>query len=260
MPDGLRRRIEQLIEEDAGGQAYAEFLQDFYHRLEKDSATFPSERVDEFVEELFRDEKEGTVVPLHPFQSRREGRPTVLAAETASTKTHESSEERRFSILTTLAAETEDLLVRVVEDRDTGRGRLYVLADPPEQRAHVVVSFPEFGLDLVADEEGRRAFDVPPEVSPEQWAEARAVVRRPVATRALGPSEDTAIPLESGGTLVGKRLEEALKVEIESQGADALSLLTVTSPDRSVRLFWLDGSSLKCEISPESPLVLRVYE
>ena len=260
MREGIRRRIERLIQKDPGARTYAEFLKDFYDRLEERPPGPPNERVDAFVEELFREEEENTVVPLRPFESRREARPTVLAAETASMETGEPSDERRFSILATLAAEAEDLLVRVVKDRDTERGRLYVLSDPPEQRAHVVVSFPEFGLDLVADEEGRRAFDVPPEVSPEQWAEAQAVVRRPVATRVLRPKEETAVPLASGGTLVGKRMEERLIIKVEPQEADGPALLTVTSSDRPARLFWLDGPSLECDTSPESPLVLRVYE
>lgn len=257
-PDALgaqdRRAAERLIAEDPGAAAYAEFLRGFYDRVDEESASPPSDRVEAFVEDLFQEEK--AVIPVQPFRPRREPRPTVLAADTAA-----PADERRFSVLTTLAAEAEDVLVRIVKDRDTGEGRLYVLAEPPERRAHVVVSFPDLGLDLVADEEGRLAFDLPAEIQTNQWADARAVVRRPVATRAVAPGGETTVPVPSGGTLLGSRAEDVLTVEIESGGHGSPTFLTATPLTGSASLLRLQAStSQSCEVPPEAPLVLRLYE
>jgi hypothetical protein len=258
-PDALgaedRRVVERLIAQDPGAAAYAEFLRGFYDRMNAESASAPSDRVEAFVEDLFQEE-EKAVIPVQPFRPRREPRPTVLAADTAA-----PADERRFSVLTTLAAEAEDVLVRVVKDRDTGEGRLYVLAEPPERRAHVVVSFPDLGLDLVADEEGRLTFDLPTEIQPDQWADARAVVRRPVATRAVAPGGETTVPVPSGGTLLGSRAEGVLTVEIESGGPGSPTFLTATPLTGSASLLRLQASMPQlCEVPPEAPLVLRLYE
>ena len=254
-----RQSVERLIDEDPGAQAYAEFLRGFYRRLEAGPTTSPSGRVEAFVEGLFS-ENENTVVPLRPFQSRQESRPTVLAAETRTTDPHVSSDERRFSVLTTLEAETESLLVRVLGDRKTGQGCLYVLAEPAEQRAHVVVSFPDLGLNLIADEEGRRAFDVPPGITPQDWADTQAVVRRPLATRTIGPEEDMTLALPGGETLLGKRTGKTLRVVLESHGSDAPSRFTITAPDQPARLFRLGNAPSEWEVPSEAALTLRVYE
>lgn len=261
MPERQRRETRCLIEEDPGARAYAEFLRGIYDRLEGESLTRPSDRVDEFVEEVFSEEETNSAVPLRPFQHRGDPRPTVLAAETRATEARAPSEKRRFSVLTTLEAEAEDLLVRVLEDRDTGQGRVYVLAEPPERRACALVSFPGLGLDLATDEEGCREFDMPPGISQEQWDRARAVVRRPVAERAVGPEEEIVVSLPDGSTLQGERDGEMLRVALEPRGRDVPSRLTIAPPGRPARLFRLDTSSpLERDTSLEGPLVLRVYE
>lgn len=258
LPNDQRRAVERLIEEDPGARTYAEFLGDFYGRLDNEPLPPSGDRVDEFVEGLFEEE---AVVPLRPFQPPRDARPTVLAADTDSARAEAPADERRFAVLTTLAAEEENLLVRVVKDRDTGRGRLYVLADPPERRAHVVVSFPDLDLNLVADEEGRTTFAMPTGISPKQWAEVHAVVRHPVAARAVGPGEEVAVHLPDGSTLLGEREDEVLRVAVEPHGGSLPSHFTVASQDDSARLFRLRTSSpLECDASPEAPLMLRVYE
>ena len=250
-----RRAVERLVEQDPGAAAYADFLRGFYDRLDEESGFSPSTRVDAFVESTFRDDKEA-VISLHPFRPRRDSGPTVLAADT-----DRSSEKSRFSVLTTLAAESKDVVVRIVEDRDAGQGRLYVLSEPPERREHVIVSFPEFGLDLVADEEGRLAFELPSDVSSEQWTDARAVVRRPVSKKVVAPNGDERIPFASDGTVRGRRDEDTLTVSIEGGGSDMPSVLTATPPDGIARLVRLDASvPQECDVPPDAPLVLRLYE
>ena len=249
-----RRAVERLIEQDPGASAYAEFLRGFYERLDEESGQAPNARVDAFVDNLF--ESSETVIPVQPFQPPRDARPTVLAADTET-----PGGESRFSVLTTLAAEAEEMLVRIVGDRDTNQGRLYVLANPPARRAHVVVSFPDLGIDLVADAEGRRAFDLPSEIGVAQWAEARALVRRPVATEEVEPSSTATVDLPSGGMFQCRRQAGTLTASIEAEGAVGPSLLTVGGPDRSPRLLHLQYSSpAECTVSGEGELRLRLYE
>ncbi len=266
MSDERRSEAERLIEENEGARTYAEFLRGFYDRLGDEPLETASGRVEKFVNGLFQKElfqKEGeSVVSLRPFRPPREARPTILAAETSTKESRLPSNERRFSVLATLGAETEDLVVRALKDEDTRQGRLYVLSESPEKRAHALVSFPKFGLDLVTDEEGLCTFELPAEVDLEQWAGAQAVVRRPVAMRAVGPGEKVTMNLPTGDTLLGRREGETLRVVLEPYGPEeTASHLTVTTPNCSARLFRLGASSLlERGISPEAPLLLRVYE
>ncbi|MCS3748931.1 hypothetical protein GGQ19_000082 [Salinibacter ruber] len=267
MPEGQRREARCLIEEDAGARAYADFLQGVYDRLENEnwleggSPASPSERVEGLVEEVFSEEEERSALSLQPFRPRRNPRPTVLAAETGAPETRMHTGEGRFSVLAVLEAEEEDLLVRVIWDKDTRQARLYVLSELPERRAHALVSFPSLGLDLITDEEGCREFNVPLRISQKHWAGTRAVVRRPVAERAIGPGEEISVPLPGEGTLLGAREEGALRVALEPCGPEVPSYLTATPPDRPARLFDLKAASpLEPDVSPEAPLVLRVYK
>lgn len=256
LPAGRRQAIQRLIKADAGARAYAEFLQGFYARLKEEPPASSKERVDAFVEELFQEPSEKNVLSLRPFRRRAEPGPTVLAAETDAPESG-----RRFSVLTTLAAEAEDVLVRIVEDREADEGRLYVLDESPERRAHVIVSFPDLELDLVADEEGRLAFDLPPGIDADEWARARAVVRRPIVTRSVAPGEREVITLPSGGALRAKREEGFLRVGFENSAPDLPAFVTATPPSETARLLRLRASSPEdCEVPINVPITLRVYE
>jgi hypothetical protein len=102
---------------------------------------------------------------------------------------------------------------------------------------------------------------MPPGISPGQWAGARAVVRRPVAEKAVGPGEEMSVSLPDGSTLLGERDGETLRVELEPGGRDVPLRLTAAPPGGPARPLRLDGSSaLERDIAPEGPLVLRVYE
>ena len=255
MEAAARRAVERLIEHDPGASAYATFLRGFYDRLDEETERPPDTRVEAFVEELF-DKSDASVIPVRPLSSSQGARPTVLAASTAT-----RSDERRYAVLSTLAAESEQMLVRIVQDRHASRGHLYVLADPPERGAYVVVSFRELGIDLVADAQGRRAFDLPSNVSPEQWADARAVVRRPIATAEAAPSATTVVPLPGRERVRCRRRGEALEASVEAAGEQRAALLAATSPNGSPMLLRLQsGAPARGTVDPASSLTLRVYE
>jgi hypothetical protein len=255
MSEEAQCEVERLLDRDPGAAAFAAFLRGFYDRLDEEARTAAAAQVDAFVEDLFAEDPDASVISLQPFQPRREARPTVLAAETET-----SSEARRFSVLTTLAAEAEQMLVRIVGDREKNQGRMYVLTDPPEQRAHVVVSFPELGLDLVANEQGRLAFDLPPDVGPEQWNEVRAVVRRPVAREQLSPGNVATLPLPSGTDLHCERDGGVITASAADDNG-APTFVTVTPPDETPLLMRLGpGATAHRETDTEAPVILRVYE
>ena len=259
---GKRRDVRHLIEVDPGARAYAKFLRGFHERLKEEPSTSLEERIDAFVEELFEGGEpfegtsEDTVVSLQPFRKRSEAGPTVLAAETDAPES-----ECRFSVLTTLAAESEEVLVRIVEDRDAGKGRLYVLDESPERQAHVIVSFSGLGLNLVTDEEGRLVFDLPVDIGADQWVEARAVVRRPVSTQPVLPDGMETISLPSGEVVRARRKDDLLTVALEDGGPGRPTFVTAKSPSGPALLFRLDTSvEQDRDVSPEAPVTVRVYE
>jgi hypothetical protein len=253
-----RRAVEALLAADAGAAAYAQFLEEFYDRLEEEQRSAPSEQVEAFVNDLFGDADE-TVVPMEPFPASSEARPTVLAAAASV-----SVEERRFVILATLRAQRPSVsfgIVRVLKDRVDDRGHLYVLTDPPAHAAHTVVSFPTLGLDLVTDERGRLMFDLPADVVADQWAEAQAVVRRPVATTTLGAAAEAVVPLPQGGRMRCRRSENRLVATPEETGSGGPTLLTAKGASSSPLLLQLSsGTSAEAPLETAAPLTLRIYD
>jgi len=251
-----RQRVDQLLAHDAAAEAYAEFLRTFYQRLGEETDRGRSSQVEEFVEALFEDTRD-SVVQLRPFRPRGKPQSTVLAAATQP-----ASGDRRFSVLTTLEGEQEEVLVRVIGDHKTGQGRVYVLTDPLAGQGHIIVSFPDLGLDLVTDEDGRRTFELPPEVSSEEWKEAVAVVRRPVATRRLAPECTVTFDGASGAPVECRHEEGTLVVTVQTEGAGVPSLLTVEAADTDGRILLRlrEGEAVRQSIPDSEELLLRLYE
>lgn len=253
------RAVEERMGRDRAASAYAAFLVSFYDLLDDESRRAPAAPVEAFVDNLFGGDSLPAVVPVRPFQVQQSSRPTVLAAATA-----QATDDRRYSVLTTLAAADEDVLVRVIGDREAGRARLYVLSDPPEGQSHVVVSFPDLGLDLVTDAEGRLTFDLPRGVGPTEWNDASAVVRRPVATGRLMPESTRYLDGNQGTHLRCTWEDETLTVSQEDAATgSALSLLTTEPANEptSRTLHRLDEDPSVHHVSrTEGGLVLRVYE
>jgi len=252
-----RQRVEQLLATDAAAEAYADFLRAFYQRLGEEEGRGKSDRVEAFVDALFEDDTD-SVVEVRPFRPRSGSQSTVLAAATQT-----ASDERRFSVLTTLAAEQQEVLVRVIGDHDTGRGRVYVLTDPPIRQAHVIVSFPDLGLDLVTDADGRRTFELPPEVGPDEWEETVALVRRPVADRFLEPGSAASLDGPAGATTECRYEDETLTVTLQGEeGNGGAALLTVEPVDKAGRILLRlrDREPERHTLPATEKLLIRLYE
>jgi len=254
-----RRTVETMIDQDRAARAYLDTLDAFYGLLGEEEQRGPAPQVQDFVDDLFADDGLPAVVQVRPFRPDRSSSSTVLAAATST-----PSPNRRFSVLATLVAAEEDVLVRVIEDAKSGEGRLYVLSDRDEQRAHACVSFPDFGLNLVADEKGRLTFDLPVDIEPEAWGQATAVVRRPLATERLAPGDTKRVDGAFGGGVRCRWDEGTLSVALPGDGAGPLPSLMMVEPaadggDRML-LRLAAGETIEHDLPVDGEVRIRLYD
>ena len=293
-PDSLspaeRTSAERLLGDDPGAALYAKFLQGFYDQLDAERERPLDPHVGDFVDDLFgADLGSGPVegpatISVESYAPGTPARPTVLAADTRSspappTDTDDaqpSPNAPRFSVLAALASANEQVLVRVVGDRQTGRGRLYVMAEPNEHQAHVVVSFPDLGLNLATDEDGRATFSLPedgassdpaPDAPSAPWTDPSAVVRRPVAVRRLLPgSKAPLVPSASmskasaSGRLLCRYEDGTLTATPSDEESPQPAFLSVTQREQPPALLSLrSGAPVRRTVSAGGPLTLRLY-
>lgn len=315
MTEEERLRVKRLLEKDSGAAQYAAFLRDFYERLIEEHRRSSDSRVDAFVDELFGEdasgspeEEDASVVPVRPLGSGPRPRPTVLATDAPAAPARDAShvepssggqsgsEKNRFVVLAVLTSPDETVLVRVVGDRKTGRGRLYVLPGSSEEtrreEPHVVVSFPELGRHIVTDEDGRASFALHTENEAEsqvpnpreRWSDVTAVVRRPVATETLPPGEKTIFSgpagdppptsisenedsgtgktgNESSSRLLCRREGGTLSITVNDENTEGFAFLAVTGPEDDPALISLRSGRPAPQALPHTEsLTLRVYE
>lgn len=175
-PDRLdaheRLAVEDLLRQSAAAREVAALLDAFYEAFDaSEEETAP--QVVAFLDTLFPPAR---ILQLRPYQAERgavKGR-TVLAAMTPSP-------HRRFETVATLASTEDEVLVRVVCDRDRRRCRLYTMAREPEHRAHALIAFPELALRFVTDAHGRVDFTPTAEQMVADWASAGATLASPLA-------------------------------------------------------------------------------
>ncbi|WP_103027362.1 hypothetical protein [Salinibacter altiplanensis] len=297
MVEDERQRAKQLVNEDRGAALYAEFLRDFYDRFGEERPTDP--RVDAFVDALFQEEvaeapenETATVIPVSSHNSGLQARPTVLAADAPPPRSPAVADSagNRFVDLASLSSDGEGVLVRVVGDRQTGHGRLYVLSASGDKtqrgEAYAVVSFPELGRDILTDEEGRASFElrIGPEVenlrrsSLEKWTGISAVVRRPVASAEVRPKGTAMLPASgpppeensesedaprhgAGARLICRHHGARLSLSLGPAETDEPVLLGVSSPGADPFLVSLrSGAPEPAPIPSGKRLVLRLYE
>jgi hypothetical protein len=166
-----RRRIKALITSDYSAAMIAEFFRGFYsdfERLRERPAA-----VDRFVDRLFPPAR---VIHLQPCHSRSSdpGATTYILAAMSS------DEPARFETLASYAASDENVLVRLVLDRETNRCRVYVLAADDQRRANTLVSFPELNIDVATDDGGRGEFRVEYAHRDRDWSASPILLRLPV--------------------------------------------------------------------------------
>jgi hypothetical protein len=135
-------------------RAIADYLRTFYAELDgvEDSV---SPQVEKWIAAHFAGSR---IIPLYPFRPE----PDKLYASDEYTvvlaaMTHESPAPR-FQTVATLASVEKSTLLRILRDNATGTFRVYILAEDRRQREHAIISFPELGMNLMADEKGQAVF------------------------------------------------------------------------------------------------------
>lgn len=310
LSDEEREEAERLVETDAGAARFAEHLREFYALLEEEKRQEASPEVDRFVDVLFgqkrapdqedtsgqggepsrtssASDRPPATIEARPFEPRREAGPTVLAAATRTVRPEADRQKAAsggFETFTTLVSEGGEVLIRVLGNHETGRGRAYVLSDDPERKAWAIISIPELGLDLVTGENGIATFDLPEKVSPSEWGKATALVRRPVAEARLQPEQEAVLRPSSENipsvenssgqsNSSGKDRSEALGCHFDEgrlvaePGGSRLTFLSAwpigdqtDEEDAGPFLLSLGGGEVACEVHSGEPLLLRAYE
>ena len=214
-PD-VRRSVEHLIEGDAAAQEWHRTLRVFYDAL--DETDGPAPAVDRFLDTLF---SRSNVVALSAEAVPSSCAPTVMAADAASV-------QGGFETIAALRADEDDILIRVLRDRSTKEGRLYLIARGQEAWTHALVTFPEADLAVPIGASGRATVPELARVDPgalQQAALHRMLAEAQVDRQAVGGNDATAWStlLASGHTLRLRSTGDGLAVQCALQDVDAPS-------------------------------------
>jgi hypothetical protein len=179
-PKDLGEAADQLVaahlEVCGACRSIADFLRSFYAELESpDEEILP--QIDEQMEALFF---RARLVPLYPFRPVPD---KVYAGDEYTGVLAAMSDEPpapRFQTVATLASAQKDTLLRILRDNETNAFRLYIHAENRRQREHAIISFPELGMDFIADEKGQVTFKLAEQAVPADWETVKSVLRLPI--------------------------------------------------------------------------------
>jgi hypothetical protein len=149
-----------------------DFLKDFHARLsapETSMVEFPTVRSDQkkpFAKPIILN----PMKEIPDFIPGPEARVTVLAAETTTASTH------RFITKAALVSEKDKLLLRIIQDRQDNRYRVYLIADNEDRVRNAKVSIPALGVDLETNEHGIAEFVLAASQEEPDWNTLQAVL------------------------------------------------------------------------------------
>lgn len=153
--------VERLLRDDPAARAMRDFFVAFHRELESVSREVP-EGVAQFAERLFRVRP----IALSRARATMPPGPTVLAAHTAPLPLR-----ARHRLLVALSGRPGDPVVRLLEDRDVGTIRAYVIG---LERLPAVLSVPALRQAVAVDEYGRAELQRPHEAV--EWEELTALL------------------------------------------------------------------------------------
>lgn len=257
-PDA-RRAVERLMANDAAAREWHRMLQAFYETLDATEAVSPA--VDDFLDTLFA---QPNVVHLHAEPGPSSGAPTVMAADTASI-------QGGFETIAVLRADDSGVLIRVLRDRSTNEGRLYLLARGQETWTHGLVRFPDADVAVPVGASGRAT--VPELATVDPASLQRAALHRMLAETRVDSaalSGDDALPwshtFTSGHTLRLQSAEGGLGVHCALQDVDAPAPQYVVVQPASVdgsadaRIVAVESGTARLDDLPEaSTYAIRLY-
>lgn len=153
-----------------------------------------------FYSDLWKDENSHVtppnVIPLVPYRiTHRESLYTPIVLAAMSQKV-----QQRFVRLSTLYSEEEGVIARVLSDEQEHVLELYLHSKEPLE-ASAIVEFPQLGVEVVTDENGRATFQPPEGLDRGTWSDTTAVVHIPFSK--------TKVDLENLGNDSKKKVKAA---------------------------------------------------
>lgn len=256
-PDRLsaheRTAVKAVLEQHEAAREIADLLTAFYDAFDAPAEAAP--QVAALLDTLFPPAR---IIMLRPYRARQSTMPgrTVLAAMTTSPK-------RRFETVATLASAEDEVLIRVVCDRQNHLWRLYTMTREPERRAHALIAFPDLALCFVTDARGRVDFTLTEEQRDVDWASVGATLVSPLSNCEFQAyqfePDHCAVTLASGHTLQCTFKHGVLHLDVPgSPDAEAVpSAALVQAGDHRI-LVNLDGGQGNARIHT-MPERLRVW-
>jgi hypothetical protein len=246
-----RARAEALVEVDQSAAQLAHFFGDLYSDFDRMVSSSP--QVDALLDQLFPPSR---VLHLRPLRNAMPDRPAttvVLAAMSPNAAA-------RFETLATYSAAEDNVLVRLVLDRETNRGHVYVLAEDEKRRSHVLVSFPDSGMEIATDYQGRGHFRLSRDDRDRDWAGSPILLRVPVGRLEYSFETAEEFDLESYRVACGLENEGlAIRVTAREQAVPAvLFALVETEVDQRVVPI-IDGVGRATTKAPQKKVVVRLY-
>ncbi len=181
-----RNELYAHCEECADCRVVLEYFAEFYNAFNTgNKSIIPA--IDEFVTGLY------PVIPVSVFNVHEHREPKVYMTVLAAMSSTQGSD--RFRSVATLASEEQQAVVRILQDNNTKRLRIYVITDDPSKKSHAVLSFPEISVDIVTDSRGQ--IEVDNVLS--DWKDLKGVLRLTVAEHSM--TADQLFNGNSGGVI-----------------------------------------------------------
>ena len=178
LPASIRQRIEGHVSGCPGCRTLLGSLRELHDDLSRTHA-LPSPAVERFLDEL---NSSTQFIRLVRYSPRPETSARLPHIEIQAAMADTSQRLAGYETVVTLASEMERLLLRVQLDHVSGKVRAHLHAEDPRKREGAIVSFPALGTEVVVDEQGKMAFEIPQQPSPAEWSTIEATVLLPMAT------------------------------------------------------------------------------
>lgn len=223
-----RDRIDALLAEHAGLRDYLDYLTEFYRSFRKLSIEDVPDHVRSFADSLVRLPQR---VPLRPPTSRSDR--SVSGSAHRFLHADSLAVPESIRALGSLVCTDFGVLVRLIEDRETGELRGYVLSPDQNDAARSLILFDDFDIACATDKSGVFRIPLTDLDTPEELLSGPVELVLPVAeftVGASGLSDDSALRLfESESMHVDvRRVPTGIEVRVSSGKENAYLVIDAT--------------------------------